>query len=61
MLYLQRNESESFVIKIPGGESIIVKIDSFQQGGVRIGIDADRKYKIHRSEYFELETARCYA
>lgn len=58
MLYLQRNESESFVIKIPGGQSIIVKIDSFQRGGVRIGIDTDRQYKIHRGEFVESETTR---
>ena len=61
MLYLLRKESESFIIKIPGGESIIVKIDSFQQGGVRIGIDSDRQYKIQRGEFYDVETARTYS
>ena len=61
MLYLQRKESESFIIKIPGGEFIIVKIDSFQQGGVRIGIDSDSQYKIHRGEFYESEPVRSYS
>jgi carbon storage regulator CsrA len=53
MLVLHRNETESLVITTPRGEQIIVKIDSFQRGGVRVAVDAPAIYRVHRSELLE--------
>ncbi|WP_314425305.1 carbon storage regulator CsrA [uncultured Microbacterium sp.] len=46
MLVLTRRANESIVI----GEDITVTILAVTPGGVRIGIDAPRETRIHRSE-----------
>jgi sRNA-binding carbon storage regulator CsrA len=50
MLYLQRQIGEAVEIIAPNGSIITVAIDSFQHGGLRIGIEAPFDYRIRQSE-----------
>lgn len=50
MLVLTRKKNQSFVILLPSGEQVIVKVCSIDGNETRIGIDAPKHIKIHRSE-----------
>lgn len=50
MLVLTRKRSERIII---GNREITISIISIDRNDVRIGIDADKKWSVHREEVFD--------
>lgn len=53
MLILTRKSGESFLLELPGGETIEIKVAELTAGQVRLGVTAPENCKIWRSELYQ--------
>ena len=58
MLCISRKSGESFEIRVPSGELIVVSVQRVDHGRCRLGIEAPPQVRIVRSELVELDRKR---